>query len=53
MPKYKPKNGESLLVFTNQQVKIKDGLLFFPKKVDLKLKTRLPDITDIRQVRRV
>jgi putative transposase len=51
IPKYKPKNGESLLVFTNQQVKIKDGLLFFPKKVGLKLRTRLPDITNIREAR--
>ena len=51
IPKYKPKNGESLLVFTNQQVKIKDGLLFFPKKLDFKVKTRLPAITDIREAR--
>jgi IS605 OrfB family transposase len=51
IPKYKPKNGESLLVFTNQQVKIRDGLLFFPKKVGFKVQTRLPDITNIREVR--
>ncbi len=51
MPKYKLKNGEFLLVFTNQQVKLKDGFLFFPKKVGFKVKTRLPDITDIREAR--
>ena len=51
IPKYKPKNGEALLVFTNQQVKITDGLLFFPKKVGFKVRTRLPDITDIREAR--
>jgi putative transposase len=48
---YKPKNGEFILVFTNQQVKIKDNLLFFPKKVGFKVKTRLSDITNIREVR--
>jgi putative transposase len=51
IPKYKPKNGEFLLVFTNQQVKLKDGFLFFPNKVGFKVKTRLPDITDIREIR--
>ena len=50
-PRYKPKNGEFMLVFTNQQVKLKDNFLLFPKKVGLKLKTRLPDRTDIREVR--
>jgi len=51
LPKYKPKKGEFMLVFTNQQVKIKDKLLLFPKKVELKTKTRLSDVTDIREVR--
>ncbi|MFX1282272.1 MAG: RNA-guided endonuclease InsQ/TnpB family protein [Promethearchaeota archaeon] len=50
-PRYKPKNGEFMLVFTNQQVKLKDNFLLFPKKVGLKIKTRLPDRTDIREVR--
>ncbi|MFX1505899.1 MAG: RNA-guided endonuclease InsQ/TnpB family protein [Promethearchaeota archaeon] len=50
-PRYKPKNGEVILVFTNQQVKIKDNILLFPKKVSFQLKTRLPDRTDIREVR--
>ena len=51
IPKYKPKNGEFILVFTNQQVKLKDNILRFPKKIGLTLKTRLPDKTDIREVR--
>ncbi len=51
IPKYKPKNGEFILVFTNQQVKIEDGFLFFPKKVEFKVRTRLPDITNIREAR--
>ena len=50
-PGYKPKNGEFLLVFTNQQVKIKNSILLFPKKVSFKLKTRLHDKPDIREVR--
>ncbi|MHA1966582.1 MAG: RNA-guided endonuclease InsQ/TnpB family protein [Candidatus Hodarchaeales archaeon] len=50
-PSYKPKNGEFILVFTNQQVKLKDNTLKFPKKVAFELRTRLPDKTDIREVR--
>ncbi|MHA1967753.1 MAG: RNA-guided endonuclease InsQ/TnpB family protein [Candidatus Hodarchaeales archaeon] len=50
-PNYKPKNGEFLLVFTNQQVKLKDSVLFFPKKARFKLKTRLSNKTDIREIR--
>jgi putative transposase len=40
-----------MLVFTNQQVKLKDNILQFPKKVSCKLKTRLHDGADIREVR--
>ncbi|MFX0183414.1 MAG: RNA-guided endonuclease InsQ/TnpB family protein [Candidatus Hodarchaeota archaeon] len=50
-PRYKPKNGEFLLVFTNQQVKLKEKSLLFPQKVGFSLKTRLPDTTDLREVR--
>jgi putative transposase len=32
-------------------VKLKDNKVTFPKKVGLKLRTRLPDITDIREAR--
>ncbi len=48
---YKPKNGEFMLVFTNQQVKLKDNILTFPKKVGFELKTRLLNKIDIREVR--
>jgi putative transposase len=51
LPKYKPKNGEFILVFTNQQVKLKDNILIFPKKVGLEVKTRLSEKTEIREVR--
>jgi len=50
-PRNKSKKGEFLLVFTNQQVKLKDRILQFPKKVRLEIETRLPDTTDIREVR--
>ena len=49
-PKYKNKDGEHILVFTNQQCKIKDGILCFPNAVGLGLKTRLVDV-DLREVR--
>jgi hypothetical protein len=34
-PKYKKKNGEHLLVFTNQQCRIKSSLVKFPEKFSL------------------
>ena len=40
LPKYKKKNGRSVAIFTNQQCKIEDGHLNFPK-TNLKLKTRI------------
>ncbi|MHA1969862.1 MAG: RNA-guided endonuclease InsQ/TnpB family protein, partial [Candidatus Hodarchaeales archaeon] len=51
LPGYKPKNGEFILVFTNQQVKRKGNFLIFPKKVGLKVLTRLPEDTKIKEVR--
>jgi len=50
-PHYKKKNGEHILIFTNQQCHIKDGILKFPKKGGIKVKTRLPDNTNLREVR--
>ena len=31
LPKYKPKDGKHILILTNQNVKLKDGVLHFPK----------------------
>ena len=50
-PHYKKKNGEHILVFTGGQCKIRDGILKFPKKVDLEVKTRLSDDTNLKQIR--
>jgi len=52
LPKYKKKGGEHIAGFTNIMVRIKDGYLYFPKKTNLSpVKTRLPDDTNLREVR--
>jgi putative transposase len=50
-PKYLKKNGQTIITFTNQQCKIREGILKFPKMIDMEVKTRLPDDTDLREVR--
>ena len=50
LPGYKNKDGEHILFFTNQQCKIKDGVLRFPKKVKLEVRTRIEN-KDLQQVR--
>ncbi len=48
MPGYKRKNGEFIVIFTNQQCKIKNGWLWFPRSTKLNpIKTRLS--TKIRE----
>ncbi len=43
-PKYKEKDGEFILVFTNQQCKIRNGFLIFPKRYKgFKIKVRYND----------
>jgi len=53
MPGYKGKDGEHILIFTNQQCRIKDGEIKLPKRVNLKIriKTRLDDKTPLREIR--
>ena len=42
IPNYKKKDGEYIVIFTNQQCKIRDGYLYFPKRSNLKpIKTRI------------
>ena len=50
-PGYKKRNGEHILVFTNQQVHIQENRLKFPKKVGLEVKTRLHEDTNLRETR--
>ncbi len=52
IPHYKPKDGEAILIFTNQQCRIQNGHLTFPKNLNIEpVLTRLPDFTDLREVR--
>ena len=50
-PRYKKKNGEHILIFTNQQCKIKDNKIKFPKKFGLEVKIRLENETNLREIR--
>ncbi|MBA7526932.1 IS607 family transposase ISTvo1 [subsurface metagenome] len=50
-PNYKPKNGEVVAIFTNQQARIVNEWLVLPKKVGYYYKTRLTSITKLREVR--
>ena len=50
IPAYKRKDGEFILVFTSQQIRLKENYLYFPKKTKLKpIKTRISE--KIHQVR--
>ncbi len=50
IPSYKKKNGESIVIFTNQQCRIKKGWLWFPQSTKVKpVKTRI--VEKIREVR--
>jgi len=52
MPDYKDKDGEHILIFTNQQCFIKNKKLRFPPSIKIKpIETRLSDSTDLREVR--
>jgi len=52
LPKYKKKDGQHILIFTNQQCSINDRVLKFPKKCnfDLEVRTRINN-EDMQQVR--
>lgn len=50
LPKYKPKNGRNVLILTNQNCKIKNGYIKFPKKFKgLLIKTKIRN--GLQQVR--
>ncbi|MHB8371179.1 MAG: RNA-guided endonuclease InsQ/TnpB family protein [Thermoplasmataceae archaeon] len=50
MPGYKNKDGEFILIFTNQQCTMENGMLKFPKSINMEVKTRLNDV-NLREVR--
>ncbi len=44
IPGYKKKNGESIVIFTNQQCRIRNGYLLFPERSGLNpIKTRIEE----------
>lgn len=55
LPKYKEKNGKHILILTNQEVKLKEDILYFPKKFcGFTLKSRfvkLDNFVSFQQVR--
>lgn len=49
LPKYLPKNGRNILIFTNQNCKLKNGYLYFPKKMNgFTVKTDLQSFQQVR-----
>lgn len=49
LPKYLPKNGRNILVFTNQNCKVKDGVMNFPKCFNgFTLKTKADNLQQVR-----
>lgn len=50
LPRYKKKNGKSIAVFTNQQCRIEDGYIRFPKKIDFTVKTTVDNFKQVRIV---
>ena len=49
-PGYRKRDGEYILIFTNQQCRIHDGILKFPEIMETEVKTRLNDV-NMREVR--
>ncbi len=49
-PGYKNRDGEFMLIFTNQQCRIHEGILRFPEIMETEVKTRLNDV-NMREVR--
>jgi len=52
LPKYKHKvNGRNAIIFTNQQIRLKDGTVYFPAKAGLHpIKTKADNICQVRIV---
>ena len=49
IPGYKKKNGRNIVIFTNQQVRLKDNYIHFPKKANITpIKTKVDNIRQVR-----
>ena len=51
-PNYKRRAGFHLLYFTNNQIRITDGFIHFPRLINLKVKTRLEKVEAARIIPR-
>ena len=52
-PQYKPRGGESTAFFTNQQCRVRDGWLYFPRKTGVPpVRTRVGQVQQVRVVPR-
>ncbi len=49
IPKYLDKKGYTVAIFTNQQIKLKDGYIHFPKQTGIApLKTKVDNVAQVR-----
>jgi len=49
LPKYRKKEGHNIVIFTNQNCKIKDRFVYFPKKADISpIKTSVSTLKQVR-----
>ena len=54
LPKYKPKDGRMVFMLTNQQVKMRDGLLYFPKSFQgFTLKSRCVRLDNFKKINQI
>lgn len=54
LPKYKPKDGRMVFMLTNQQVRMRDGLLFFPKSFQgFTLKPRCVRLDNFKKINQI
>jgi putative transposase len=51
LPKYKDKKGHNIVIFTNQNAKVKDGYVHFPKKANMKpIKSKVSSVKQVRVI---
>lgn len=54
LPKYKPKDGKMVFILTNQQVRLKDDLLYFPKSFHgFIMKPRCVHLSNFKKINQV
>ena len=54
LPKYKPKDGRMVFILTNQQVKLKDDILHFPKAFkEFTMKPRCISLSNFKKINQI